>query len=505
MKELDQLVEVLSPNKLKEIAVISPTNKSMAKVNQLYNLIAKGDYSDENELIDILFKKTANQRANFNRTKRELKERLINSLFLIDANQKKYPDISQAYYLCYKYATAVKILLGKGARGVAISIAERAFKIAERFEFTDILLTLSKDLRVHYGNLAGDKKMFSFYNNKVHYYSKVLMAELKAEEYYSALTLTFSLSRSSKDEFKEMAQSYGDELESIISLYNSYRFNLTGYLVIVLRYEFSNEYEKTIEACDRALNFFENKKHLTTSNAKFSFYFRKISSQILLSKLYEAEETTQTCLKLVEAGLFNWFKTQEYRFILFSHSKNYHNAFEVYKEVISNNKFTKQYSYNQEAWYIYEAYIYYFYLRQAFKSPLNERLKKFRLNKFLNEVPTYSKDKRGMNIAILILQVLFLLHQKQYGKIIDRTEALRTYTHRYLRRDETFRSNCFIKMLMQLPKANFHRAAVERKTKELREKLSSVGIIQNQSAEVEIVPYEVLWEFVLESLDNKIH
>nr|MBX2875750.1 hypothetical protein [Saprospiraceae bacterium] len=88
----------------------------------------------------------------------------------------------------------------------------------------------------------------------------------------------------------------------------------------------------------------------------------------------------------------------------------------------------------------------------------------------------------------------------------DKMESLQAYTHRYLREDDTYRSNCFIKMLLCLPAASFHKKAVLRKADKYWKKLQSKPIEQaNQSAELEIVPYEMLWEFVLEGLDEKWH
>jgi hypothetical protein len=85
-------------------------------------------------------------------------------------------------------------------------------------------------------------------------------------------------------------------------------------------------------------------------------------------------------------------------------------------------------------------------------------------------------------------------------------EALKAYAYRYLRRDDTFRSNCFIKMLLQLPKNNFHRAAVLRKADKYWQKLQSVPINQaNQGSDMEIIPYETLWRFVVDSLDDQFH
>jgi tetratricopeptide (TPR) repeat protein len=202
---------------------------------------------------------------------------------------------------------------------------------------------------------------------------------------------------------------------------------------------------------------------------------------------------------------YNWYKTLIVQFIVFNHSNQFDKAYDTYLKAVSHSNFSKQYSEVREIWYINEAYVYYFHVKAAISTPVNKRLKKFRLNKFLNEVPVFSRDKRGMNINILILHVLLLLHRKEYEKVADRAEALRAYTKRYLRKDETFRSNCFIKMLIQIPASNFHKAAVSRNTADLYKKLTSVGIAHNKSAEVEIVPYETLWEFALSSLDYKLH
>ena len=126
------------------------------------------------------------------------------------------------------------------------------------------------------------------------------------------------------------------------------------------------------------------------------------------------------------------------------------------------------------------------------------------MGKFLNSIPIYSKDKRGMNIPILIIQILFLIVKKDYGQLIDRMESIQKYSSRYLRADANIRSNCFINMLLQIPKANFHKIGVERKSQKYYDKLLTNSIkISNQAIEVEIIPYEDLWEFILESLDLK--
>ena len=109
-----------------------------------------------------------------------------------------------------------------------------------------------------------------------------------------------------------------------------------------------------------------------------------------------------------------------------------------------------------------------------------------------------------MNIAILVIQILFFIQQKKYFIAIDKIEAIEKYCARYLHKAETIRSYYFIKMLLCIPQANFHRVAVERKSKTYFEKLNSVPLEEvNQAYKIEIITYEQLWNMVLNTLGNK--
>lgn len=87
----------------------------------------------------------------------------------------------------------------------------------------------------------------------------------------------------------------------------------------------------------------------------------------------------------------------------------------------------------------------------------------------LPKVPMYSKDKAGNNINILLLQILTQLQREQFGNIIDRTDSLREYARKYTRNPETKRANIFIKMILKMEKAQFHRSGTETKPKKLLE------------------------------------
>lgn len=57
-------------------------------------------------------------------------------------------------------------------------------------------------------------------------------------------------------------------------------------------------------------------------------------------------------------------------------------------------------------------------------------------------------------------------------------------------------------MIMQLPKGDFHPIAVQRKAEPYYQKLLAVPLHKaKQDYDLEIIPYETLWAFMLESLE----
>lgn len=506
IKEISSLINVVSKNKVKQIEIIGEKYLAGNNITKLYELIIEGKLKSDEEGSKLFFDNNPNRVNYFNRLKRKLKSRLLNTLFFIDVNQPSFTDIQKAYYNCYREATAVKILMGRAARKPAVSLAEKTIKKSIKFDFTDITIELARFLRTHYSNIEGNKKKFLYYKKIVTKYSQIYQAELTAEEYYSDLMINFTGSQSTKPELLGTAEKYYTHLRNLTKKYSSYKMNLNSYLVFALRYEIKNDYRNTLAICDEAIKYFESRPHIASKVVIINFLFKRLGCFIMLKRFNEGEETAERCLKLQPKGSINWVIALHYYVILSFHSQNFKKAYDLYQDAINQFNIDNEIMSLAEYWKIHEAIINYLIAIKKLEVFQDNNSNRFRISKFLNDVPLYSKDKQGINIFILIIQVLFLLQQGKYGEIIDRTESLKTYVHRYLRRDDTFRSNCFIKMLLCLPAASFHKAGVVRKAKKYVELLKSVPIEEaNQSPEVEIIPYEMLWEFVLESLDNKFH
>lgn len=505
MEKLKELVEIVSKQAIKRIEVMGNPSNYTSKMRDLYEGIQDGRFDNDASAAAELYGQ-GEESANYKKLKYRLQQRLINTLFFIDINKPAYNELQRARHSCRKASVAVSILFNENARKSAIALAKNTLNAATKYEFTEIALNLSKILTYHYGTMAGDLKKFEYYNQLSKDYLELLQAEMEAEEYYERLVLYSIKSGSSKKfDLENIAIEYTEKLKQGINKLESYRLNRYTYYVFVLRYQIVHDYENLLRTCQEAIRYFENKLHFQTG-AILHFLIWQLNCQIQLEDYEGGVEVAKRCLKMARPGSNNWFTIFDFYTILSLHTQNYTKAYELIYEVIDHPKFRSIPKFAKEHWKLSEAYIQ--FLIKIGKVEIDDKteVRRFRLSKFLNEVPTYSAEKRRTNIPILIIQLLFLLQAKRYHLVVDKVETLHAYCYRYLRKDDTFRSNCFIKMLLMLPKAHFHRQAVIRKTDHLKKRLIAVPMeIARQAGEVEIIPYETLWSYILEMLENRFY
>lgn len=503
MEYLKEIIKVINKNKVKQIQIIGNGEHQKGKIYELYEGIHNNTFTSDEDACQQLFGvEKINQ--SYRNLKSQLEKRLINTVFFTDTNSASFTEYQKAYYNCYKNMAAMKIFIGKYARNASNRLAEKTLSQALKFQFCDIAIIILRELRHYYGTIKGDRKKFRKYHDLLEEQLLYFQHESRVKEMYDMLASNFTDSKSSKPELLNEAIEYCKELDEYLKINSTLSFRFLAYLIMALRYEIENNNEQTVRVCDEALTFLQGQEFKTTSQV-FAFYFKKLNSLIPLKRYAEAESSVKECLKLVPENSLNWLLTYQFYFILLFHAQKFQQAYDIYSQ---GNFIKKSENFPEgitEFWNIIDAFMYYFILSGKVVLSEDAKKKRFRMGKFRNTVPAFSKDKRGMNISVLILQLLIWLKEKNFDEVISRTDALQAYTSKYLRRDDTFRSNCFIKMLVQIPLANFSRIALKRRAKPYVTKLKTMPLESaNQSNEVEPVPYEILWGFVLESMDNTV-
>lgn len=505
MRDLVELVGLLEKTKLKGNGVMKWIVEPDSKMEQLFNAISEKEVQSDEDAVKVFGNGQAGA-ATLATVKSKLKERLLDSFFLLHFKEANFSSRQKAYFECYKKWATVMTLLSRNAKTIGIDQLERLLRHTIHFEFTELTLDILRVLRLQYSVVDGDFKKYETVREQYNHFEHIWMMENKAEQHYSELMIQFTNSKSTQLEVVEQARKYYTELAPFMAECSSFKLHLFGRLVEMMIYNGENDYVNTARLCEDAIRFFDQKEFDSGLPLQV-FYYNLIVCYLQLREFEKGQSVINRCSYYFEEGSFNWFKLQELFFLLAMHSGRYEEAYWLYEKVVNYPRFEEKAIQITEMWKIYQAYLY--FLIKIGKIPpgiVSAKISRFKIARFLNEIPLFSKDKRGMNISILIVQILHSLADKNYDQTADRIEGIEKYCSRYLRDNDTYRSNCFIKMLLQIPLASFHREAVARKTERYFKMLSDVPLeAARQAHEVEIIPYETLWEITVAALDLKIH
>jgi len=173
MESLEELVKFIGPKFLRQTAILDSKSQE-TKLSRLYQSIKSAKIKDEDELAESLFG-IASSSTVFRQLKSQLKTRLINNLFLIEPNEAQFKSYSNAFQNCRKLFFAAEILYTQGARKISISLAEKVFRMSEKFQFTLMAEMSSFFLRNGYRILGNNQKLKYYRNQSEIYYQKAAL------------------------------------------------------------------------------------------------------------------------------------------------------------------------------------------------------------------------------------------------------------------------------------------------------------------------------------------
>ncbi|MEO1516787.1 MAG: hypothetical protein AAFV95_17330 [Bacteroidota bacterium] len=502
MRNLIEIANIVRGIRVKSTDLLTVNKRKKTNPHLFYDKILEGAFRSDLEAAQFFFKTDTNS-SSYKNLKRSLRQKLLNTIFFIEPSTAQ-SDYERAYLYCCKNMFAAKILVFLHAHNSGSDLCKRVFAKATEFELTEFIIESSRYLRLHMGTRFGNREKFEEFNELYRTYTKVRAAEHLAEEYYIRLILPKVHRKSTDDDTQSQAEEFYRELRPLMEQYGSPFLHFIGRYLQVIALMSVNNYEETIEVCEQAIQFFDSKPYSYKTPLRV-FLHNQLVCYTQLKEYEKGKKVVEKSNLMVRAGTYSWFQNNELNLILALHSCNYQESIVILEHSINHRKFKSMPLVVREQWLIYEAYVYFLVTIGKIQIP-DDRKRRFKLGKFLNSIPTYSKDKRGLNIPILIIQILLMIVKKDYERSIDRIDAIEKYCSRYLTDKSNLRSNCFIKMLLQIPISGFHKAGVERRTNKYFQRLLGTPLnISQQPHEVEIIPYEDLWEFVMESLETKYY
>lgn len=498
MKNLLEIARVVTKRKVRKIEIFDDhslrNNKS--KFNQFYEALRDSKFKNDREAANALYKCSPTD-PKYRQLKSRFRKRLLNTLFFLDINMPKAANYDRAYYSCHKDWTLVKTLIWYNAPNSAAQLARQILTTSLKFKFADLIINSSRILR-DYAAQQGNERDYEEYDNYIKEYNDILGAEIRSEELLQRVVMNYYKPLSKTQELAENIEGYCEALVSLSEQYDSPVIFYNMYLVWIFAYEMQQDFESMLEVCEQGEQFVQKNAVYKQHKKMVSFQTKKMSAYLHLRNYRDGRATAEQCLKELKTGTEDWFNFMDYYFLLAMHVGNILQSVTIFKLVFTNSKLRKQDNETVEKWKLYEGYIEYLIMVESKEIPVLKKYqsKHFQPSRIISKPAVYSKEQRIFTVHMLILQVLFLFEERKFNDALERIDRLKKYANRQLRREEYARPVQFIRLLQQYAKSDFQPTEVTGTEKYLSQIKDTPFFYRGVSDELEIIPYETLWEYV---------
>jgi hypothetical protein len=501
MKNLIEISKIVTKKKIRKIEIFDDhylENKS-SKFNEFYEALTRGKFKNDRDAAAFLYESTPKD-DRYRQLKSRFRKRLLNTLFFLDVNQPAASSYDRAYFSCNKDWTLVKILKDNDADYTASALARQILTTALKFKFADIIVNCCRILRA-YTAKEGDDKNFEIYDEHIKQYTHILSAEIRSEELYQRVILNYYKPPSKRDNLTEKIDTYCEALDGMADTYDSPIIIYNKYLMWIYRHEMLQEFDKMLVMCEAAEAYVDKNPIYYQSDKIKQIYIKKAAAYLHLRQK-EGLEACSNDQAVFQAGNTEWYQFNELLFLLAMHTEEYAKADEIYQDVVSYNRFSRADATLQRKWGVFNMYLSYvkkFLLKPEAQEQLSRN--SLKLTRFLAEDALYPKSERILMVHHILVQILYLLEERRYKSVRQLTLQLKGYINRQLRKEEYYRTMQFIRLLQQLQKADFEETNLSNTEKYIqRITTEETFFYRGLLMEIEIIPYEKLWEMILQRL-----
>lgn len=497
MEDILKLIDITKKKGQRSIQLVNQNfrKKEISKDNLLYEGIIGGKFDNDELAAKKIFKADPGNR-NYRNAKRKLHQKLLNHLYFLDYEKEVYSEYDKYHYECLHQLHQCKILIAEGANEVAIKILPGLVKLAIAYECVDIAVEAITLMRNEYAKIGKTTPYEEF--------SKLLSKQKKFQEtineceslYYDILV---QINKSVSAHLRVLPK-----IPRTINVINQYANKFKSHRLDVLSHKLQLKYNSLTGnyAANISLCSYLEKKYLRVDHInvkvdldKKKVAFNKLYAYFCLNEIDNGHTYAEKSIKLFKASSAGWFNFCEYHFLLLMKGERFKKAIEIYRKVRTNKNYGFLDEEERDRWQIYRAYL-------VFVKDMKLLKWGFDIEQFLQRKPTHEKHLQGYNTATLIIQFLYLLREGKTEEIEKRVQELQPYNAVHLDKRNNYRTSIFIRLLNIVIEKEFNAEAIKEKGNTYFKKLVNTPIPTDLCTEMEIIPYEILWQNILEVLKN---
>lgn len=498
MRELRDLTQIVTPTKLRKVPLLGKGDGD-SKIRQLFDLLHDEPELTEEQLQQRIYGNTKESKAAFRKLKLRLADRLIKALFLIDLKKPSYTNRQRAYYELHQKWAAAKMLFGKHTYHTAIQLSKEILKNAERFEFTELCVDVCRQLRVYYGTVGSNVKLFQQYDDRLLLFTQIWQAEKEIEGFFLSIIMLQNTGQSNAVIAQKVAEAQKWLVEEAQPV-DQYQFQLCARLVELAACTTATDYFRADKVCNDALVFFATKRYYARIPIEI-FTYQRLVCLYQLQQYEQILKVAEDALDKVQMGTFNWFQYQHVQVLALIRAGQYKDALTMWQITIKKHQIKQLNALQYEQWLLLEGY--FVLLVRLNKIPLkNFKTNNFKLGRFLNQFEAIRRHKSGSNIALLVVELMLQILLRERDHVVDRQEALEKYARRYLRVDGVARSYIFIRQIIRFSRVAFQTEEFVGSKKDLSASFETIPL-QKENFGLEIIPYPLLWDGLVAAINEQ--
>jgi hypothetical protein len=495
MEELLQLATIVKHKGQRSLQLVNQNfrKREKSKDNILYNGIVNNEFKDEIEAAKVIFNSDPGNR-NFRNTKAKLKQKLLNNLYFLDYHKSEYTAYQKTYYDCLNQIHQIKILNLEEANCIAIKKTPSLIKTAlefELFEFVNEALLISRN---EFSRLGKCTPMH-IYENDIKAIKPLQKAINECEDIYFDTLVLMNKSISS---YEKIIPEIPRKINKIENLSKKYRLQRLDILAKKLRIAYNSINHNDADNL-KVCTYLESKYlNLDFSKIKVNLNYRelvflKLYSLYVLNQYTEGIKYAYEVSSIFRTGTTDWFRFKEYQFLILMKAEKFHQATNVFRSVRINKNFHKIKDIDQDRWKIYRVYILFVNDSKLIKWGFD--IEQFKVN-----TPDFEKEYQGYNVSTLIIQFLLYFREADIKNVKIKLDHLSQLSSVHLDKRHNYRNSIFIRMLEIIQEKDYDYKLISEKGVTYLKKLVKTQIPPDWSQELEVIPYEKLWEYVLNIL-----
>ena len=493
MNELANLAQIVTSRGLPSLPLLPARAGELLKEQQLVQVLLKTKAPTSTQVAKALYgEATAASQVALRRLRGRVQTKLLNHLYFLDHRDPR-SLVSRRYQLeCLDLLHKGTALYTEGEYVLSQRLLRRCLSEAQAGEFTAYAVQSARLLCTIYAHLskpAAYKQM----DRRLQQLLRVQQLEDEAERIYTTTSLAMSGSVKVRRLLLPQLPEYLKQLEALHRRANTFNTFHFLYRLRIAHEELlgnSAELIRLTGAAARQLG--QGKLNVRRFDLRYNAFI-SILAYLRGRQPEKGLRLAQTGIQHFASTSNNWFLFQEYHLLLALHGKKYSYAQQLLLVVAQNPAMAKLRPAAVEHWDLYRGYV-------DFVAPPTAPVAAQLPARWALQMPEHSRDKSGQNLAILVLQLLHTLRQQNFDEALVRLERLRKYQQSHLLGDQAKRSRLFLRLLRGLADTGFDAAKARKRGQPTLETLTSTPLPGDAFAEIEIIPYEQLWELVLHQL-----